>query len=344
MGYPIPLEPVVHPESGLSFPWSEWISREGWSQDGSFGADDQGANAVFNVMIQWEDLDTALQELLGFSYRQQEVRLNADGTTTLLPPVLRRNLPWQHPRWNNLWCTRIAKFRGVKVVGKDSRVIVPRVGLSTAGLSSTYKFAILYLNFSRPRYVIMSDEDATHGEWQRYTDRNWSMSTQILQREANLFKYDEGIPAGKTIPASLGIPLGKGELQRTWHQVPQACLFTPEPDGFPTNLIKNLSTVNDAQFFGSPAGTLLYMGPTVKPRPLQMPAALMFISDLTLQQQYDVTFRFLFFDPAPLGAGVTIRGHNLVPWFDGKWYPASSRIDGRRPLQTSTFSDLFKVI
>mgnify|MGYP001566040518 FL=1 len=83
----------IYPSSRLSFPWAEYHPDP---VQGSFsatlGAD--GTTVGMRMLIYWRDLNTACQELLGYSYRELH--------PTTAEPILKRKLPWQHPYWNQL--------------------------------------------------------------------------------------------------------------------------------------------------------------------------------------------------------------------------------------------------
>ena len=88
----------IHGSSGLSFPWAE-PHHDGvkGSSSHTFGPD--GVTAVMKMYIYWDDLQDALQELLGYSWREPPVTLGGS-------PILRRSLPWQHPVFNQLYVKR----------------------------------------------------------------------------------------------------------------------------------------------------------------------------------------------------------------------------------------------
>jgi hypothetical protein len=103
-------------------------------------------------------------------------------------------------------------------------------------------------------------------------------------------------------------------------------------------------------------GTLLYEGCEITPQPLQLPPFLMQVGILNgaepiSQVQYDVTFRFVYFDPPRASGGTPFRGHNLMPWArDGLWYHVHSKgaVTGTATpttaFQYSDFRDLFSVL
>lgn len=363
--------------SGLNFPWREYVGKTGSMADASFGHD--GSAIGMSIIINWADMEQAIQSLLGYSYREV---FNASKFR------IRRVLPWRHPRFEQMWCTRITSVKGHKI--KTKRAFFPNRSVTdvpSGGPLSDYEYGILALQFTRPRYAVLSDievgwtADAVENnqeEYRRFIDRFWTPTAQILSREGTTFKFSPGVmPAGQPFPGSVGYRLGKMKLSRKWHQVPELAIY--DSSGFPRNLFFDvgaklgtiLSTVNKTTFFGCPPGTLLYLGCDITPMPLPMPPRLMELVGESRYQQYDVTLHFEYFDPprgylknpddtpgAQISEFATIngeaawerRGHNLMPWSkDGRWYPIESQattipLADRRPLQAYEFANLFKCL
>lgn len=228
------------PGSNLSFPWAEYVSK---GEQAAFDAN-LGPEGVFvgcAIIVRWEDLGTACQELLGYC--------KIDALSNPNKTQLTRRLPYQHPRWNNLWCTRIVKVQGLKFTGKDIYVLnIPSDG-QTGGPHTGYEFALLTLQFSRPPYAILGDNDILDGsgnrqEWLRYTDRLWTPSVQMLSREGMQFTFAEGKAQKSGVPfqGSVGTPICKVKLKRTWYQVPEAAVY--DPTGFPSRLLKGPDSVS----------------------------------------------------------------------------------------------------
>ncbi len=334
MSVPAPFSafPVlgIHPESGLTFAWSEMVHNESLSEL-SCGADGVALGMV--MLIYFDDLQDALQQLLGYSYRAGA-------------GDLQRNLPFQHPYFNQLWCTRIDRCQFLQSTGNETWV-----DPTGSGTISTWTFAKLGLKFTRPNYPLLEDSDIEEGEWERFTDRYWKPKIDILSRPDGMFKFEEGtdVPTGRGIIGSVGQRLGKAELQRTWYQIPEAGVYNA--NSFPEHLFllddgtPRLGTVNDAEFLGCATGTLLYMAPDIVPIPLQMPGYLMGIAGESVQLQYNIRFNFIYFDP-PIGPGTTKRGHNNMPWSKNNlWYPVISQsTPPKPPFASSDFTQLFTIM
>jgi len=333
---PIPLQ--SYPNSSLTIPWAEYTGKgTGSTADVSLGPD--GVVAGLTLDFNWTDLQRAVQQLLGFSYR-------VPGPGTINGnPLLKRNLPFQHPYWGNLWCTRISRFQGVQMDGRAYDV-------SSGQPVTSYSRARLTCQFTRPLYPVIPDNlvpyNATsevYEEWVRYCDRKWGIAIQILSRAGQSMIFSEGnVPLGQFL-GSIGQRVCHAKLTRRWYQVPWQGLLTPEPGGFPLGLLSDEqgnmtpATVNMYPFLGAPVGTLLYESFDLIEQPLQMPPELMLLVGETYPLQYDVVFHFDYFNPR-LGLGVkpTGLGHNCAPSpYDGLWYPCTaSSFRGRFTTATVT--------
>lgn len=342
MASPFP-ELKVHPLSGLTIPWAE-IHPDGKtsSSDGKFGED--GAVYAMNILIKWEDMPGALPEILGFSYRG----IMSPGET--IEFALNRILPWQHPFFNQLYARNITGIKGLRLEGSSVDLLGAFLGGHGEGAKvnlgpwSEFTYAQLTVQFWRPPYAIRSDSDVTidsvRHEHLRYVDRNWQVATQMLSREGSTFMFSSGQGSsleGQYFAGSVGQPIIRTKLKRTWYQIPEYCLFKLNQDstasGVPHNLLyTQTQTINpitsyvypagspivgcvnsprgggtnddteSLRFFGMRMGTLLYEGATITPRPLHLPPYLMSIpgfanNEPICQVQYDVTFEFSVFDP-----------------------------------------------
>ncbi len=351
MSSPVP-DLQIQPNSGLTIPWAEFISRAGSTSDASFGAD--GTVLGMNILVYWTDIETAIQQLLGYSYRDTSA---GAGNT-----VLRRILPFQHPLWNQLWCTRIAKIHNVQFTGKEVGLVSEVTGVSSDSVS-TYTLALLTLQFTRPEYPVLTDsqitgENGQQQEWLRYVDRLWMPSVQVISQEGNQFTFRDGTPAGRKFQGSAGIAIGQVSLTRRWHQLPEQAVYNS--DGFPQNLFVDstsgnviLGSVNrydssafsDGSFFGCAAGTLRYDAPEIIPRPLQIPPVLMGLVGETFQLQYDVVFHFTFFRGRRKSTAINLQGHNCFGWAgDQFWYPAAVTIGGDTALAISNATNASPIV
>lgn len=351
----------VHTSSGLSFPWAEYTPKgRGTTLDGSFGHDGGGATAAYVIVVPWEYAKVAVPELVGYSRRVEQ----ADGTY-----ALSRVLPFRHPYFQSLWCSRIAAIQ--PLAWRDLNM-----GDGT-GPYSDYQAILFTLQFTRPPYSVLPDtnkEVVDKGESRRFTDRFWKPTVQTISREGMGWAFSAGRPNGKQFTGNLGARLGKAYLQRTWYQLPEDAVY--DENGLPDHLLfddtdpnnpqSRLCTVNASDFQGMPAYTLLLQNFEITPRPLPFPLTFPpILANLPFAEyyplQYDVTFYFEYFDPPRGWANpdpddttlIDERGHNLAPWpADNRWYPVASlgysingvtQGAGQRPFLTSDFTQLWTV-
>ncbi len=237
-----------YPLSGLNFSWAFTVIRPGhWS--GSMSAGTEGVIVTEEMLVYWDDLVdplvNMLGQLLGFSIRTA-------------PGFLSRILPFQHPTFTQLWCTRISSVAGIQDRGIDSVNVVPLVGNVKVAPTSQFTLAKLTLQFTRPHYAVLADNDPLLAEdqygyaqeWNRYTDRFWTPSTQMLSSEREQFIWAEGAPGGRGVgfndgqisQGSFGKRVQRQKLKRTWYELPEAGVY--DSNGYPINLIENQFTLN----------------------------------------------------------------------------------------------------
>ena len=236
----------VQPLSGLTFPWLEMSTGLASRWEASFSPD--GVAFTMPMLIYWADLKTALQQLLGYSWRD----------TTVSPSVLRRKLPWQHPFANQLWVRSVSSVKGYQQQARDQ---APGVGGGGAGAGfltndgpwSSFTYAELLINFWRPPYYVRSDADILDNtgspqEWLRYVDKHWNMNSQMLSRKDQTFQW-RSLAGGAGPPGTVGQLVTHGAYTRKWYQVPEAGLFKTlqdkTPSGLPYNLLYTQSPVTN---------------------------------------------------------------------------------------------------
>lgn len=256
-----PLTFQVWPGSGLTFGW-RFVAGSTWPGDLSLGF--EGGSVLTEQMeIQFADLvNPAVNvpgQLLGWSERVPSTQLGTIGLGQPPPQSqLNRHLPFQHPLYPELWCTRITRVEERQSQGYDLNVIIPRSFENSAPYGK-YTLARLTLMFTRPPYAIVSDSDmdlshtdaltGSRQEWLRYTDRFWSVNTQILGREQQQYQFAEGRPSQlgtppgskpAPFPSAFGKPVSHQKLKRTWYQVPEAGVY--DANGYPANLFDGFLT------------------------------------------------------------------------------------------------------
>lgn len=249
MSHPFP-QLQQYPNDGLSFAWAAYEGG-GSSFTATLGPDGVGVGMIMD--IHWGDLEKALQELLGYSYREP----SASGSGAF---IIKRVLPWQHPYLNQLVVKRVDRVQGIRNEGnsvsdpEDIDWIVGSgisfgIGAPTNyGPWSEYHLARLTISFWRPPYYLRTDADILDvfgqpQEWLRYVDKNWSISTTMLSKENSTYAWAGGptvAPTNVNFSGSVGIPISHSRVVRRWYQVPEACIFSiidSVPVGTPDNFL-----------------------------------------------------------------------------------------------------------
>jgi len=206
------------------------------------------------IRIYWSDLPTALQELLGYSVRNTKNTDPNHGT-----PTLNRFLPWQHPYFPQLVVKNVTDVKGEITQGNSQQgVDLFKFGVNANGFGqgygvnngpwSVFKFARITIQFWRPPYYLRTDDDivaptgplaGSQEEWLRYTDKHWTISTELLRREGATFVYAPGqsTVSLQSFVGSVGQKVSHMKLSRTWYQIPEQGIFTPLPDGTPNGVL-----------------------------------------------------------------------------------------------------------
>lgn len=341
---PRPLLPdITIPDERMLLP----ISKGGFYDEktGSMAPYDESlsietANAQLIVDVPWEFGDLAAYQFMGISY--------VDGTR------LRRSPPLMHPFYNHLRCRQVLNSKGVGWRGEDP--IQPQVldASTPRPYYAGYDLCRLTLNFVPLPFAIKTDDQidpATNGEWTRWcwirTDPGYeSISIQGGSGEAGgNYQFDRS--CGVTVVGSetksvigatpfaggRNIPYAMPKLLITWFDVPLEYLVKdPAKPYYYDNLYAGLQCVNDKEFLGFPAQTLLMDCPTIDTRPNPIPDQISqtpkFLANITfvmhiLNQQSNTV------GDSSVGVGSIHpqRGHNMAIYkFDFKWYPYS--LDG----------------
>lgn len=207
----------------------------------SLNAGESGVTMGMTIVVYWQDLDKALTTLLGYTFRPNAGRIS-------------RLLPWQHPRYNQLWVHSIADVRGERIEGTTTvnESSSPGIGYPVNyGPTAAYNLAFITIRFWRPPYAVRTDIDVwnagnnTYQEWLRYTDRHWQINSQFITREGSHMQWSNSDGAGGTkvwkpgfpitIAAPTGVAVSHMKVSRRWYQIPEAAIFqTNAQDSTPT--------------------------------------------------------------------------------------------------------------
>lgn len=246
------------------------------------------------------------------------------------------------------------------------------------GFQTSYDKSRITARFAPVPYIMFTDSEVQIGgaggeEWRRWTWINQAPKAEILSLTGFQQIYYEGTgfvggtvsnPAGppaNAYPSDVGTVLVKSDIEIIWEDVPEGWIFgrgsDNMPDNFPRNILRGLGTVNETDFLGYTAGTLLLNGVMLERKPWPLAAGGESFNN------YTVRFQCSFFDPDKgysYIAGVATkldrpgdtRGHNCFPWKGnftsgdinaGLWFGASynGASGGQGLFRKTEFKKLF---
>lgn len=321
----------------LSVPWAEYVGRQagnphGGIADGAFSWE-QGNQQTMAILVNFDDVHVALQDLGGTN-----IWNHLTGTLDRKPPA-------RHPTFDWLYCSRVASCRPVKWLSKENVLGAPR---------SRYRYYLLVLLFTQPRYRILSDLEldlafppvaGERQEYRRWVTWNVEPASELLSREGGSFHYAEGGAGitGTAVKAPLINYLSKNELVVKWHNLPRQALFGANGEGPATNIEAGLGKVNSAEFLHRPAGTLMLRNVRFVEHEAFHTGSINGGGSVP-PLAYDVEFYMGVWDPPPFDAAH--RGWNLAPRAGSDvWYLVTT--DGNPASPTLArgydFTTLFKL-
>lgn len=252
-----------------------------------------------------------LQYLLGYSFVE----------TTSGDNTLARKLPSYHPFYDWMWCTGVTEVTGIKWNGKEESIYDPP-GLAYA----TYDLYRVTASYEPLPWNIRWDywghdqEPYPDPEWTRYVQMTQGPYVQTITFDNGCFWFDAPTRSWDNAPVSAKITftrLQKQGIKLVWYQVPET--FVSNKKGIYSRLAAMEKTVNEQKFMGFSPQTLYCEKINSFDNKYVSPLT----SLLQESQQYtlDIHFDLTYFEPTPdpVYAGV-LRGHNLVPGYDGAFY------------------------
>lgn len=336
---------------GLTIPWTEFISRNSWAGDGSFRAGD--SRVTMHIIIHWENLLVAIQQILGYAWKPQDQGANSR--------KMSRALPFRHPLFTWCWASAITSIRGIHFTGKNTG--------GGNGPYADYQYCMLTVLFETPPYEILADDQIPvdtvenaagtefeiRREWRRYTERHIEITSEALTVERGYLVWTDHSDATKRtspnnkVHKSKSAFLTKVNIRLIWHQVPDVGLFSGggfDNDGTPDNILEVVNTLNDDLFMGWDMETLLCFPPRFMPFTMPVPPHIINLLPTQVPRAWTVEFNLVYFAPTPLGEGglttLTSGGWNKAPDSTGIWWPIAYEGNPTRSLyDTSEFGLMF---
>lgn len=320
---------------------SESPSRSSFQTDG-------GA-ATISYVIDRDKLGESIRNILGW------VRKAGDGTGKII-----RGLPAAHPFYDWMYATKISDIQGISPDGRFiSNQFQRQEQLFMRDFVSYAKYK-MSIEFQPRPYLIATDatifgqqeaKDWYYNlgnftvkfldskEYLRFTDIDVNFKTEILSSPQGQFKFVANVgqaphntPISNQNGGGVNIIVGKREVKITWFFVPYEVVFGE-------NIASGIGKVNQYDFYGYPAGSLLFEGVEVKKYPPPYPNILPnpLANGPSTEKVCDITFVFSCLQQTgnELGSGIPAinpvgrykipYGHNLLPWpGDLKWYYAET--------------------
>jgi len=292
----------------------------------------ESSEAILVGEIPWDVRFSFIRAVLGYA------QLKTTGGST----ILSRELPLYHP-WYDWMTAHSVSLHPFRPDGENLKIdpIDPDYSFPYAG----YKWAEATIRFKQQPWSFKEDYEVTPAtEYNRYCyDPERSSSLEILSQQGVFLKYAEGPSSGSASKAELANQIYKESFMYKWMHVPRDWILSGDTGnvGYQAKKITpRIGTVNDAEFLGFKAGTLLLQG--VQFERFLWP--LRTVGDSAYG--YNVTFQFSAFDP-PKGVVSSYYGHNLQPRPEDKnWYYATDTggVGGAPLIGTSDFTKLFEYV
>lgn len=305
--------------------------RVGSIAKASAGFGMEGGRASIEYQMPWDEVTDFCKDCLG--------SVTVDGGS------LKRTLPKAHPVYSWLFAERVSTIEGFQYNTtdmSDSQLEAPAIEYY-----AKYNYAKVVVEFAPRPYSLFADEsigtdtvehyndggvattkDVTYEYW-RYTTYKTKPSVEYLTAQHGQFRMAGTDPDGIAFPGQVRLIKKSKALAITWHQVPQS---VAEGD----NIYNGLGRVNQHDWWGYAAGTLLFLGyETSDPVPPPFPEM---VTDPDIgtgvpatEKIVNITFNFQYSEPelgapsSPSNASFIAYGHNVVPWFkDGAYYYATT--------------------
>jgi hypothetical protein len=244
---------------------------------------------------------------------------------------LARVVPAYHPIYDYMWATTIVEATAIHFTGKlDSPYDPP--GLAYAD----YTYCRLTVAYEPLPWGIQWDVFVNdyapfpHPEYQRYVQYSMKPNSQIFTYDNGAFYFfapGESFDQAQISAPQTRIVMKKTNIFMTWYQVPED--FILDSAGTPSRLLAMDKTVNanDFSFIKDATG---YTWQTLFCEDIDLGERYTMPLVSLIQERemyfYDIKFTLTHFSPESAVPDELNQfecfGHNLVPAFNGKYYPA----------------------
>lgn len=264
-----------------------------------------GGSATMDFIIDRDKVGYMPSEILGSVYKAE------DGTGRLL-----RKLPAAHPFYDWLYATRINNIEGMQPYGRElGETYQKDKSLNYIYDFVTYRKYKVQVQFEPRPYLMINDDDLKAKaeekkwyyntkdefvkfndpkEWLRFVDIECEPNAEFLSSPQGQFMFKtsdqtppNNLPVTNQNGGGINILIVKRKIKITWFFVPYEVIFSE-------NVISGLGKVNQYEFYGFPAGSLLLEGTEVKryPPPEQLIKQDPITKGPVAQKLCDITFVF----------------------------------------------------
>ena len=332
-----------------------------------------GGSATMDFIIERKKAGYVIEDILGSVFKAN------DGTGRLI-----RKLPAAHPYYDWLFASKINNIEGIRPIGRElGETYQKDKSLNYIYDFVTYEQYKVSIQFEPRPYLMMNDTDLKGKqeqkkwyynlaedfvnftdvkEYLRFVDIECEPAAEFLSSPQGQFRFktsDNTAPGGpppnggssvtNQNGGGINLLVVKRKIKFTWFFVPYEVIFAE-------NVISGFGKVNQYDFYGFPAGSLLLEGTEVKryPPPEQMikpdpvnagPVAqklcdVTFVFNCLMQPQKDLSTKI----PASTGFRKTY-GHNLLPRAgELKYYYVEGDFNSRPVYESYPMERLFQVI
>lgn len=321
---------------------ANWDQSIGSYSPDTAGFSREGGRATLSLHFDSVTLWGAIQTILG------TVRRKGDGTLNRVAPLAHPDYPW-------MLAERISNIQGRGAPSKAS-ISAPVEGINPA-YGAVYPDYLFTVEFAQMPWAALSDSaialttlDATTAteyyddavsltdpqatryanEWTRYVSFDFLPDVDVMTATHGHRKFrTTGVaPNGYTFPGAPHTYVGRATVAVTWHYVPWGLVLDPN-----SPIVKYLGRVNQIDWAGFPAGSLLYLAAKIKRYMAPVPDSFVSPGAIAFSHDYccDITFMFNYTrrdatSPiTPASKAWIVNGWNASPWFrDQQFYYVTS--------------------
>lgn len=315
------------------YPFLERVASQSMSKAG-FGIDGGKAVVPYFVNPALTPVEEAIRTILG------DVRADCSGS-------LQRSLPKAHPKFKWLFAERISDITGIgtgRIVQDEEDFEAPPI----VGAYWEHPLYIFTVEFTFRYYQVLSDQSITvqnlewcyddgryftsyyANEWHRFTDYDYMPQPETAYAQHGQMKFrtfDNAPPGGYPFSGYPRMMIPNATVKFRWYQVPFSYVEHAK-----SGLVRWIGRINQVDWYGWDAGSLLYVGLTVSKRyPPPIPdREVVYLEDGTStigfssEKLCDLELVFLYTDrkqddvPVPYNGNWITAGHNLQPWIHRK--------------------------